>query len=317
MKPILALTGANELFKREHLARILKDVPKDEVTVYFADDAENSVIFNQCSQDSLFGSRNIVVVRNIAELSDKESTAFEETLEKYLNAVNENSVLVLFADKFSPGLTALIRQKGELIEFKKAYRNELVGYITRKFRDAGARHDADLPDFLVTLCNEDSDDAEMMVTLLTNYAAGGKVLTIQDAESLLSRSNNMNIFDLIEGIFTRNARKALNALNDLRLAGEGLPRISYMVLRSAKNLWGYLSLSDKKDAETVLGIKFFETKRLSEFARASDMKFVSSVIGMVKRLEFRTKSMAEDLAYLEMETFILANSRSAANARVS
>ena len=54
--------------------------------------------------------------------------------------------------------------------------------------------------------------------------------------------------------------------------------------------------------------KYFEAKRLSEYARVTDMKFVSGVIGMVRRLEFRAKSMAEDLAYAEMENFILLNS---------
>lgn len=309
MKPILALTGNNELFKREHLAGILKNVPKDEVTVYFADETEAGTIFAQCSQDSLFGSRNIVVVRNIGELTDRKKTDFEEALEKYLGNVNDNCQLVLFADKFSPGVTSLIREKGEVVEFKKAWRNELAGYVAKKLRDAGIRYDADLPDFIVTLCNEDSDEAEMMTGLLVNFAGTGKTLTLEDAGSLLSRSNNMNIFDLIDGLFTRNVRKSLNALTDLRLAGEGLPRISYMILRSAKNLWGYLSLADKKQAETALGIKFFETKKLAEYSRTSDLKFVSSVIGMVKRLEFRTKSMAEDLAYLELETFLAANSR--------
>lgn len=307
LKPIIALTGPNETYKREHLQKVLKGIPRDETTVYYADETETSVIFNQCGQDSLFGSNNVVVVKNIDALSDKQGNLFEEALEKYLVSPNPDATLVLFADKFSAGISAMIREKGELIEFKKAYRGDLITYISRKFRENGVAFEPELPDFLVSLAGEDSDDVEMMLTLLVHFAGKTRKITTQDARSLLARSNNMNIFDLIEGIFKKDVRKALNALNDLRLAGE-LSRICHMVLRSAKNLWGYLSLKNPRDAQTALKIGYYEEKKLSEYARFADLKFVSSVIGMVKNLEFRSKSMAEDLAYAELENFILLHS---------
>lgn len=308
LKPITALTGPNETYKREHLQKILKGVPREETTVYFADETEPSVIFSQCGQDSLFGANNVVVVKNIDSLSDKQRGAFEDALEKYLSSPNPDAALVLFAEKFSAGLVSQIKEKGELLEFKKAYRNDLTAYIGRKFRENGIAFESDLPDFLVTLSGENSDDVEMMLSLLSHFAGQTKKITMDNARSLLSRSNNMGIFDLIEGLFKKDARKALNSLNDLRLAGEGLPRISYMLLRSAKHLWSFFSLKNPGEAQTALKVGYYEAKKLAEYARFCDMKFVSAVIAMVKKLEYRSKSMAEDLAYTELENFILLHS---------
>lgn len=311
LKPIIALIGPNETYKRDHLAKLLKGVSKEDTTVYYADETEAPVIFNQCGQDSLFGSSNVVIVKNIDAMSDKQRNAFEDALEKYLGSPNTDATLVLFAEKFPAGITAQIKDKGELVEFKKAYRGDLTAYISRKFRENGTVFEPEIPDFLVTLAGEDSDDVEMMLTMLVNYAGKDRKVGVSDARSLLARSNNMSIFDLIEGLFKKDARKALNALTDLRLAGEGLPRISYMLLRSAKLLWGYFSLKDPREAQSALKIGYYEAKKLSDYARSVDLKFVSAVIGMVKKLEVRSKTMAEDLAYTELENFILLHSPTA------
>ncbi len=310
MKPILALTGPNETFKREHLNRVLSGIPKEDVTVYFADETDAPVIFSQCSQTSLFGSHSVVVVRNLDALTDKKRSDFDERLERYADNPNESCTLVLLAEKIPAGVLAKLDRAGETVEFRKAWRKDLTAYAGQKLRQAGIAFEPDVPDFVVTLANEDSEETAMMTGLLLSFGSEKKKIALSDAQALLSRSNTMTIFDLIEGLWTRNARKALSALADLRLAGEGLPRVSAMLLRSARLLWGFLSLKDKKDPAGELGIKPYEARKISEYARGTDLKFVSSVIAMVRRLETRTKTMADEFSWLELETFLAASARS-------
>lgn len=309
MIPITALIGPNEVYKREYLKKELRKIPPDEISTYFADEVEPGVIFAQCSQDSLFGSSNIVVVKNIDAMKDRVRKDFEEALEKYLAHVNPSAVLFLLAEKFNADLTSRIRDNGQVFEFKKPYRNELLKYVTEKLEDASIQFDRELPDFLVTITNEDGEQIEMMVELILNYAYKSKNITLEDAKQLLSRSHNMDIFDFLEGLFQRDKKKALSALNDLRLTGDPVTKITYMILRSAKNLWGYLALKNKADASSVLKIKPFEVKVMSEYSRYSDMKFVSSVLELARSVEVKTKSMGEEFVYLELENFILSSAR--------
>lgn len=305
MKAITALIGPNEAFKQDYLKKILRNISQDDITVYYADEADPKTIFLQCSQDSLFGANHIVVVKNIAGMAEKIKRDFEEELEKYLEQVNPATNLILLAEKFGADLLSKIRDNGDVFEFRKPYRNELIKFIKEKLDSAKIGYAEELPDFLIALANEETEDIDMMIQMMVHFAQKTKSISIEDAKSLLARSNNMDIFDLLEGIFKRDLRKALTSLEDLKLTGDPVTKITYMILRTAKNLWGYLSLKNKSDASGELKIKPFEAKILGEYARYSDMKFVSSVLELARTVEMKTKSMSEDFAYLEIETFIL------------
>jgi DNA polymerase III delta subunit len=303
--PILSLTGQNETYKRDYLENLLAKYSREDVTVYFADEVEPQVIFLQCSQDSLFGNENVVVVKNIDALS-KTKKDFDEKLSDYLDHPNPNCLLILLSGKLNSGILKKIKETGEVVEFKKAYKSDLIRYISDKLSGNNIRFDLQLPDFIVSLANEDSEEIDMMLRLLIQLSGETKTLTLEDAQKLLSRSTNMNIFDFIGGLFRKDAVKALHALSDLRLLGETPTRISYMLLRTAKLLWGYFALSDKSMALDELQIKPYELKMLSEYARIIDLKFVSAVIELIKRVEIKTKSMSEEFAFLEIENFILS-----------
>ena len=305
MKPITALAGPNQTAKRDYLEKLVQGISKDELSIYFADEADAGVIFSQASQDSLFGSQNVVIVKNIDGLSDKDSRLFDEALENYLNHPNLSANLILIAEKFLAGIVSLIKKNGELLEFKKAYRNDLVSYTSGKLREAKVQFDNDLPDYLVTLAGEDGEILEGMTAQIVSFSNGAKV-TVENAKSLLTRAHGMDIFDFLDGIFLRDVQRALSALEDLRLSGESLIRINSMVLRSAKLLWGYHALKNKGDAVQALKIRPFEAKKMADYARKTDLKTVSAVIELVRRVEVKIKSMPLEFAILEYETFLLA-----------
>lgn len=309
MKPILALTGPNDAFKRDYLDKELKNIPGDDIAVYYADETEFETIFMQLYQNSLFGANNVVIVKNISALSEKSKKLFEEKLIKYLDQHNADAILILLTDKFSLETMAKIDDKGEVVEFKQPFKNDLIRYIQDNLYKNAVQFDDEIPDFIVNLTNEDSGDVEMITEMLIEFSQNSKLITIEEAKSLLSRSHNMNIFDLIDGIFERDIRKAINALNDLKLQGEPITKINYMLLRSTKNLWGYLTLKNKSEASSKLKIKPYESKMLGIYARKADLKFASSIFDMIKRVELKIKTMADEYAFLEIENFIIKTAK--------
>ena len=305
MKPVTALTGENEIFKRDYLDKILSKIPKDNITVFFADDADSSLVFSHCTDGSLFGDSVTAVVKNIDSLSDKSRKDFDKSLAAYLEHLNPDNFLILLAEKFGSALSSKIKEKGEIVEFKRAYRNEITRYISSKLTENKISFDPQVPDFITTLANEDISEAVPMLNIALNSARLSMRLTMDDADDLLVRSTNGNIFDFIGGIFKKDPIKALNALSDLRLAGEPAIRVGYMLLRTAKLMWRYLSLEDRTAAAESLKIKPYEIRMLGEYSRHTDMKFTSAVIDLVKRVEMKAKSMPESFAFLEIEGFIL------------
>ena len=127
--------------------------------------------------------------------------------------------------------------------------------------------------------------------------AGTHAVSIAGARSILSRSSNMDIFDLVDGIFQKNPLKAAHALSDLRKEGEPVTRMVYMIMRSAKMLWAYLSGISSN-------LKVYELNKMKGYAKKCDLKFVSRIFVMAGKLEITAKSMKDDFSFIELESFI-------------
>ncbi len=299
MKPVIALIGPGELGKKAGLSGLLDSLDRKSVYSYYLGETEASFIFSECSQDSLFSSSKAVLVKNIDEAKDKEKKLFEELLDNYLDNINKNTVLIITADELPEGLLNKIHETGEVLQFKKMYKNELTAYVRDHLTAENISFEPELPDFIAMLANEDEWETENMLQSLIYLSGKGKSVTIADAKSLLSRSSNMNIFDLINGIFEKNAEKAALALYDLRLGGEPVTRIVYMIMRSAKMLWSYLSHSD-------VSMKSYEIGIMKEYSRKCDLKFVSKTFALAGKLEITAKSMKDDFSFIELENFIFS-----------
>ncbi len=301
MKPIIALTGPGEITKKEELNNILKDINKKDISIYYADETEFGFIFSECLQNSLFSTRNVIVVKNIDALKDSEKKKMEDALVNYMDSINPNTILILVSEEFSQRVAKKIQETGELIECKKMYKNDLLRHINIQFKEKGIKYEQELPDFILYLSNDDEWESENMLQSLLAFAEKGKVISIEEAKALLFRSGNLTIFDLIDGIFEKNMKKAILALSDLKKGDEPVTHIIYMIMRSAKLLWSYLSLKEKNDTADQMRIKPYELKRIREYARTSDLKFLSRIFEFLSSLEIKAKSMQSDFSYLEIE----------------
>ncbi|NPV00613.1 MAG: DNA polymerase III subunit delta [Brevinematales bacterium] len=323
MKTVYLLTGPNEVFRKDYIDKLIAKVPREELTVYFADDSSVSAIINQCVQTSLFGAQNVVLVRNIDRIKGKpadtgdgtqksayksKSDEFETRLLHYLESPNPDTVLILEWESPSKKAAAAVEQDPNQIakEFKRAYARDILDFIRGKFAEIKLDYEKSIPDLVLILSNEDIEDAAMMVRLLCEYAGDGGKLAAEDAKNILARSQNGTIFQLIDAFFTKKPRPALEILSDMKQLGDPhILVINSMLLRSAKHLWGYLASGDKRELASEMGISSFEMKKLSEYAQICDLKFVSAVFELSRAVEYRVKSTDESFAFLEIETFLL------------
>ena len=95
--------------------------------------------------------------------------------------------------------------------------------------------------------------------------------------------------------------KALNALEDLRLAGESIIAVNNMIFRTARIMWGILTSTDRQK----LGVSPYEIKKLGRFKNTINLKYLSRLFQTIARVEIKSKSMAQEFAFLEWECFLL------------
>lgn len=299
MMPVIALIGPGELEKKAELLKILKGIDKKNIYTYFPGETEAAVIFSECGQDSLFSPTKTIVVKNFDTAKDKQKKAFEEGLDSYLDNINGNTILIITAEDLPAGIVKKIRDSGEVKQFKKMYKNDLSNYVRKNLAHEGIKFEEELPDFIAAYANEDEWETENMLQSIIYFAAvaGTGAVSIAGARSILARSSNMDIFDLVDGIFEKNPLKAAHALSDLRKEGEPVTRMVYMIMRSAKMLWAYLSGISSN-------LKVYELNKMKGYAKKCDLKFVSRIFVMAGKLEITAKSMKDDFSFIELESFI-------------
>ncbi len=308
MTTIHLLTGPNEVLKRKRIGKLTEPFQKDNILSIYAEEHEPPEIFSQCYQSSLFGEGNAVVIRQAGDLKDSQKKKFAQSFLRY--AENHNSDMTVIVDWDDPPAEVSRKIKGlahvSVEEFKTSYRSGIEDYIRASFREAGVKAGGDVVDFIADMSGENLEDADMFCRNLIDYAGEKAELSFEDAKAMLSRSHTASVFDLVDGIFTRDTALALKALQDLRLNSEPALMINAILLKSARNAWGFLTIkAGDEQKKRELGLKDYPYRKLKDYARHINLKYVSGVLELVGEIDVRSKTMPEEFAFIELENFIL------------
>ncbi len=293
MKQILLLTGENEVLKNDYLAKMLANFSKDEINTIYLDQISVDELFSEFQTFDMFSKKRVFILKNFDNSSDSFKREFKKRLLDIIKINNEDLFIILSIEKF------IEENNIEIVEFKKFYRNDIINYISSKFKEFKINYENGIPEYMTDLACENIEIVVQMFEIIKNY--NKKEIGFEDIDKLFEREKGSGIFDLIDGIFTKDIKKAIVALNDLKERNESIISINYMINRTAKLMWTYLVDRKKSD----LKIKPYEQRKLELYSTKVNLKFISRVFELVSSLEISTKTMGTDFVLLELEKFIL------------
>ncbi len=310
MKAIHILTGPNKVFQDQHLEKMLNKFSSEDISSYYGDDTPAAVIFDQCYQNSLFGSQNIVVVRNAGSIKDKSrKEEFLTHFENYLPQYNESTVLIIEWEKIPAKVSKLVKDKGyvEVKEFKTVYKSQEMAQYIRSVLSSHKLEIAETAlDLILQLAHQDLEQIAAYTRLLCDYASAGSRLEYQDVKACLSRAHNLSVFDLTDALFRQDLEGALHAVEDLRLDNQSVIAVANMIMRSTRHLWAIVSQPRAEQLYTELSISPYEFKKLKGLASRVNLKYLSRMLSVLSTIEIRSKTGPEEFAWLELECFILS-----------
>lgn len=312
MKAVTLLAGGNHIQLRDYLEKELKSIAKDDISIYYPKEAEPGIIFSQCYQNSLFGGNNVVIVKECAELKDNPSKKkeFTDSLSKYLNSFNPDTNLFIEWEKPPKKILDIFKKNSkqlEIVRFKRVYKNELLSYARKRFREESIRFEEPVLDFLMTMTNEDQEELDMVLRKVVDYARDKGEITLEGARDIISRSHNLDIFAFLDRFFVRDIGQSLSALQDLKLNPKTpLILINNMLLWQARKLWGYLTMKNQSNAMKLLGVNKFQLDKFRTFVKHINLKFVASVFKLIEEIEIISKTMPEEIGFITLECFILS-----------
>lgn len=216
---------------------IEKNSPNPEVEILNGENFSFDDFLKIISASPFFSKEKLVVLKNF--LSSKITEKNEEKLSDYLSKIPNFTFLVFLenTNKFKNKKLAnkIIKLSKKKWEFQKLKNWELEKWANQEIKKNKGNIDKLALEKLISFVGNNLWQLEKEVEKLVTYK-NSKTIEENDIEKIVSANLNTNIFELIDNISQKNAKKTLHFLNNLIEQGEEILYLLGMITYQIRNL---------------------------------------------------------------------------------
>ena len=177
---------------------------KNIIEYDYSNTSINEILEEVCYID-LFNEKKLIIVSSFTfkKMKDKE----KESLKKYIDNMNENVIIFKCIDEKLDSKDSLIKklkEKCKVVEIVKMDYKATHEFITKILKDNGFNVSYDVVKKILSLCENNADYALKEIEKLMLYKIDDKNITIKDVEDTISKSNEKEMFTLIDGVMSKN-----------------------------------------------------------------------------------------------------------------
>lgn len=298
-KPIYMLMGEEPYYIDKISDYIEKNVlTEDEKsfnqTVLYGRDTTIEEIVSNAKRYPMMAEYQVVIVK---EAQDLARTL--DQLESYVANPQPTTILVLCykyksLDKRKK-ITKLFAEKGELLESKKLYDNQVAPWINQTLSGSGYKIEpkaaAMLAEFLGTNLSKVSNELDKLKIILPQ----GTTITPVHIERNIGISKDYNVFEFRNALGEKNKLKANQIARYFAQNPKENPitLITGQVFAFYSQLLQYHGLPDKnpKNVASLLKINPYFVKDYELAARNYPMRKVSSIVASLREIDMKSKGV--------------------------
>lgn len=265
--------GSKNYVNRE-LNKVVKSFSPENIVRFDLDETNINDIIQELNTVSLFGQK-LVIVNNIDKLDNTD------ILEKYLSNQSDN-VLILLSEKEldkRKKITKFIKEKTDYREYLNYNIEDIIKENTKDFKISPMAIN-----LLISYCSNDINRVENELEKLKTYKFNEKEIVKEDIESLVKKSLDSTIFDLIDKINQKDKDKIFKVYNELIKDGETEEKIMYTIANHYRLLF---QISEKvkslNDAEIIKEYKM-HPYRLTKLKEQINVVSQNDILKTLKRL---------------------------------
>lgn len=260
------------------------------LNVFYGNECKGEEVFGAAQTLPMFAERRVVLVKKGGDLS----AAAQEILLAYLQDPCPGTCLILQAEKVDgrKKFFAEFKKRGEAVEFKRPYENQLGPYVRDEVRAAGKKIDGAAAELLAYLVGNNLQELVSQIEKLCVYCGKKDCIDVADVKAIVSDTKVESVFEFTDALGSKDLPKALKMLTALLQDGEAPLRILGAVARHYRQLWQVRELLDRKVPSAELakasGINPYFLKKVTDQAR-------NYTVGELKRIFERMLEL--DLAF--------------------
>lgn len=304
--PLYFLYG-DESYLAERAAKRLLDrlVPAEmrdfNLNVYYGNESSGDEIAESAQTLPMFADRRVVMVRH----AEKLSAASMETLAAYFNDPVTTTCLIFLADKIDQRKKFFTdyKKKGELVEFKCLYENQLLPFLRSETAKLGKTLHPVAAEILVGLLGNNLQELVSQLNKIALYAGKKEKIEVADVEAVVSETRVDTVFELANSLGEKNLEKALRSLHMLLHDGEPPLLLLAMLARHFRQVWMVRERLDRKlpvsEIAKATGINPYFLQGIVRQAKNFDVAELKKIFGRFFDADLALKSGGKPALLLE------------------
>lgn len=305
--PLYLVYGTESFLLNETKQLLFDHVLTDEeaeinFSIYDLEETPVEIAIEDAETLPFLGERRLIILQNPVFLTagkTKEKIDHHiAKLEAYLNEPAPYSIVVFLAnyEKLDERrkITKLLKQKATLIEAKKLSEAELTAWIRNRVASHSLEIDQHAIELLFTLVGDNLFLLTNEIDKLILYANGKQVINISDVETLVSRSLEQNIFELVDKVVHRKISEALRIYYDLLKQNEEPIKILSIIAGQFRLIYQAKDLARRgygeKQIASYLKVHPYRVKLAIEQARYFSDEELVHIIQLLAESDYAMKT---------------------------
>lgn len=314
LKPIYLILS-KQLFLRTQAVDRLRSRLEDEgpldfnLSQYDAEHADFKEVVDACNVLPFAAPFRLVIVSNIEKIN-AQNMAF---LVEYAQNPSPTTVLALVGESLakSTKLYKAVAEKGTVLDRKAPAKKELPTTVSALARQYQLSMTAVVAQALINAAGENLDVISLSLEKIKAYISPRKKVEVADIAEVVAQTAEVRIWDFINALFNRDARKALSLMSDLMiLQGERVEGLMNLAMRQVRDILAARTLMDRgdKSAATLaatLGKQTWQAQALQKQAQCFSARELR--IALVELSDVYHKSRTGFDSRILFERWILEN----------
>ncbi|HEY6837764.1 MAG TPA: DNA polymerase III subunit delta [Geobacteraceae bacterium] len=246
-EPYLVERGVKRLLSRV----VVPEFQDFNFNVFYGNECRGGEIVELAQTLPMFSPWRVVLVKRSGDLP----AAALEILSEYVSAPSPSTCLIFQGDKIDQRKKFFVEMKkrGELIEFKRPYENQLAPFIREEAAAFGKKFEAAAIDFLVHLVGNNLQELAAQMEKTVTYVGKRDSVTLADVKAVVSDTKVDSVFDLANALGEKNLGKGLRHLHTILRDGEAPLMVLAMLTRHFRQLWRVREFLDARTPPQEIG----------------------------------------------------------------
>ncbi len=263
----------------------------NQIVLYGRDVTVDDIISN-AKRYPMMAEKQVIIVREAQDLSRTI-----ENLVGYAENPQPTTILVL-CYKYKKldarkKLSKTLKKDNVLFESKKLYDNQVPNWISRVLQGKGHTITPKAALMLVEFLGNDLGKVNNELEKLLLIIQPGEQITPHIIEENIGISKDFNNFELQNALGAKDFKKAYRIITYFSQNPKDHPIVLTVALLFSffSKLLKYHSLTNKSEAAKVLGVNPYFLKDYQQAAGNYPMKKVSSIIGVIRDVDLKSKGV--------------------------